>query len=154
MQKSGSVSNFFSFELNIADDPTQFALSPQMEPLMSTSKSHERFDYSPRPSEELFDSKEDIGRKSKIAPKVFIWFLAFTWLIAAAILVAIYHRVTYLQNCTCQEMNDAGSNLLVNGDSSIISKVARPYHYLEPGFDIDDFVAADPLWASLFPGKL
>lgn len=49
-------------------------------------------------------------------------------------------------------MNDVGSNLLVNYDLSIINKVARPYHYLEHNFDLEDFGEADAFWDDLFPG--
>lgn len=125
-----------------------------MEPLMSTSERPESLEYSPRSSEERYAFNEKLNRNSRVTWKqAFFCLLPFTCLAIVAVLIGIYHRMTDTQKCSCQEMNDVGSNLLVNDDLSIINKVARPYHYLEPGYDVNDFVAADPLWAKLFPGK-
>ncbi len=126
-----------------------------MEPLISPSSSQEKLQYSPRESEEQFEFNGSRHEKPKKDwNRVLICFFSLIWFIIIFLLISIYYRLGGNQKCSCSEINDVGNNLLVEDDLSIINKVARPYHYLEPKFDVDDFIAGDPVWNNLFPGKI
>ena len=56
------------------------------------------------------------------------------------------------QLAACSGMKDIGSDLLITEDHPIITKIGTTYHYLERGFDDDDFIIGDPFWGDLFPG--
>jgi hypothetical protein len=125
-----------------------------MEGLNSPVGSREEIKYSHIQDNERGDCNNSVQQKE---PKSRSWLLIFLLSVNCFALIALLISTSQLgssQSSICSNMNDVGSNLLPNDDLSIINSMATPYHYLEPGFDDDDFIVGDPYWAELFPGAI
>lgn len=155
-QSCGSLFDFKSIASPIPEKDCDCILPTlkTMKPLMSSSSSRGKDNYSPRRSSESAEFNVNIHPKPRnTRTRALILVASIAWLSVFALLFGIYHRLANYQKCNC-EMNDVGSNLLVGEDVPIINKVARKYHYLEDKLDDDDFSVTDPVWADLFPGRI
>ena len=125
-----------------------------MEVLNSPDSSHGKIQYSPISGEERCGFSDSVHpKKDTFWQRVLICSLSILCISLIALLISTY-QLGGNRPCTCPDTNDVGSNLLMNDGLSIINKISTPYHYLEHGFDGDDFAVGDPYWAKMFPGKI
>jgi hypothetical protein len=125
-----------------------------MEVSNSCVGSRQEIKYSHIQDDEQSDYNNIVRRKE---PRTRYWLPIFLFSINCFALIALLITTSQLrrsQSSVCSNTNDVGSNLLRDDDLSIINRIATRYHYLEPGFDDNDFTVGDPYWADMFPGTV